>query len=235
MGTDEATWNRAILLYEKGKVKNFEDSGYSFSATVDGTSSYRVSLSAQDYRRAICTCYIGQNNECLCKHMIAVAIMAIKKGQKLTAEEKEISHEIKFSGKIEELSDDELAEIKLAITSALRYIKAYTGPSRLWFQYQDSLLEGCNRLTDIFSKLPASIQTADLIIKTLLRLDKKLQTGGVDDSDGVVGGFIEESVGLLKKFVQADTSVSKSFKQLENADTCFGWEEKLVKIFDKSS
>ena len=40
---------------------------------------------------------------------------------------------------------------KAEISGALRYIKAYEGPSRIWFVYQDSLIEGRNRLSAIFS------------------------------------------------------------------------------------
>jgi len=112
----------------------------------------------------------------------------------------------------------------------MRYIKSYTGPSKIWFTYQDSLTEGCNRLAAIVSKLPANRQTAKLLINLLLRLDKKLQTGGVDDSDGTVGGFIEEVVSLLVEFAQKDPECKKEFKALRDRETCFGWEEPLLNL-----
>lgn len=42
--------------------------------------------------------------------------------------------------------------------------------------------EGCARLSAVISDLPVNTQTAYLLVKLLLRLDKKLQVGGVDDA-----------------------------------------------------
>ncbi|OGI19226.1 MAG: hypothetical protein A3J06_04235 [Candidatus Moranbacteria bacterium RIFCSPLOWO2_02_FULL_48_19] len=68
--------------------------------------------------------------------------------------------------------------------------------SLTWFIYQNSLSEDCSRLAATVSELPVSLQTAELLVDLLLRMDKKLCTGGVDDSDGVVGGCMEEIVGV---------------------------------------
>jgi len=227
-GIDKATWEKAVDLYESGKVKNFSDTEFTYMADVLGTNSYKVIVSKNKYTDGDCTCYLGQNNT-LCKHMIAVAIYGLKKGLALTEEERSQHNEIKFSGKVEKITQDQLNLYKAEISGALRYIKAYIGPSKTWFAYQDSLTEGCNRLSAVFSRLPANPETAELIIETLLKLDKKLQTGGVDDSDGTVGGFIEESVNLLLNFAKSDSACSESFKKLENVETCFGWEEPLLR------
>lgn len=64
----------------------------------------------------------------------------------------------------------------------------------------------------------------------LLRLDKKLCTGGVDDSDGAVGGFMEETVSILEEFAKLDPSCIKVFQKLKGRDTCFGWEEPLTEL-----
>ncbi len=111
----------------------------------------------------------------------------------------------------------------------MRYIKPYESPSRIWFAYQGSLSEGCARLTKIVSDLPVSEQAAGLLVDMLLRLDDKLCRSGVDDSDGTVGGFIEEVVMMLKKYAELDPSCKKAFYKLENRETCFGWEEPLVR------
>ena len=115
----------------------------------------------------------------------------------------------------------------------MKYIKPYNGPSRLWFSYQNSLTEGCNRLAKIVSELPVDQQTANILVDLLLRLDKKLTMGGVDDSDGTVGCFIEETVQVLKEYVELDSSCVVPFKKLIGRETCFGWEESLLKIIDK--
>lgn len=108
------------------------------------------------------------------------------------------------------------------ITSAMRYIKSYNGPSKTWFAYQDSLIEGVNRLSSIVSKLPVSEQTAELLVSLLLRLDKKLCTGGVDDSDGTVGDFISEAVGVLKEYAKMDDLCINALEDLCGVQTCFG-------------
>lgn len=229
-GIDDGTWSKALSLYESGKVKNFQDTDFTWVADVQGTDLYKVIVSKKKYSDGDCTCYLGQNDT-LCKHMIAVAIYGLKKGQPLTNDEKSQHNKITFSGRIGEITQANLSLIKLKINGAMRYIKAYTGPSRIWFAYQDSLTEGYNRLAAIFSTLPANQQTTNLIIKTLLRLDEKLTTGGVDDSDGTVGGFIEEAVNLLIAFAKINPECIKEFGLLRGRQTCFGWEEPLLKFY----
>ena len=116
----------------------------------------------------------------------------------------------------------------------MKYIKPYNGPLRIWFSYQNSLAEGCNRLSKrlskIVSELPVSEQTAKLLVDMLLRLDGKLCRGGVDDSDGTVGDFIEETVRVLKEYAELDFSCVATFKVLEGKETCFGWEETLLEF-----
>ena len=77
-----------------------------------------------------------------------------------------------------------------------------------------------------------SYQTTVLVIKTLLRLDKKLVSGGVDDSDGTVGGLIEEGVTLLKAFAKLDPACAKVFVFLKNQHTCFDWEKPLLNEYN---
>lgn len=228
-GLDRVTWEKAVNLYETGKVITFKDNDLTFVANVQGTHLYRVVVSKKRYTDGDCTCYLGQN-DALCKHIIAVAIYALKKGRELSDEEKIQTNDVKFSNKIGELTPHEVNLFKAEVSGAMRYIKAYIGPSRTWFAYQDSLTEGCNRLAAVFSKLPCNRQTANLVINTLLKLDKKLTYGGVDDSDGTVGGFIEEAVKLLIEFAKVDSQCIKEFKNLKGKETCFGWEEPLLKL-----
>jgi len=230
--TDQPTFEKAVALYEAGKVTKFKEEINSYSAIVLGTQPYRVSIEARRFGLANCECYLGQRDT-LCKHMVALSIYAVMGGKKLSQEDKELVSGPVCSGKLGELNKTELAETKKAITSDMRYIKAYNGPSRIWFTYQSSLDEGCARLSKLVSDLPVSEQTAKLLVDTLLRLDKKLCTGGVDDSDGTVGGFMYEVVEVLKEFADLDEKCIKAFKKLCGQETCFGWEELLVKIFDE--
>ena len=227
--TDPPTFEKAVALYESGKVTEFEEGIGAYSAVVAGTKPYPVSVEARRFGLATCTCYLGQNDT-LCKHMVAVSIYTVMRGKKLELEDKKIFSSPVCSGKIGELGEEELKGTKQDIASALKYIKAYSGPSRTWFAYQDSLSEGCNRLAKIVSELPVSEQTAELLVKLLLRLDKKLCTGGVDDSDGTVGGFMEEVVTVLQEYARLDSECKKSFAVLEKTETCFGWEKPLLNL-----
>ena len=227
--TDGPTFEKAVDLYQKGKVTKFEEGIGGYSAVVLGTKPYRVSVEARRYDLATCECYLGQN-DMLCKHMVAVAIRAVTGGKSLTDEDKRLVSQATSSGRLEELSKEELAVIKKEITGAMKYIKSYNGLSRIWFSYQSSLSEGCNRLSKIVSELPISEQTAKLLIDMLLRLDNKLCRSGVDDSDGTVGGFIEETVQVLKEYAKLDPSCVKAFQKLKGKETCFGWEEPLLEL-----
>lgn len=229
--TDGPTFERAVGLYEKGKVIKFIEDFKGYSAIVLGTQPYYVYVSARHYDHGHCDCYLGRNDT-LCKHMVAVAIYAVMGGKKLSQEDKESVSSPKCSNKLGELSKEELRLTKKSITSAIRYIKAYVGPSRTWFAYQNSLCEGCARLSKLVSDLPVSEQTAKLLVDMLLRLDKRLCTGGVDDSDGTVGGFIQEVVLMLQEYAKLDSKCIKVFKKLCGQETCFGWEEPLVNILD---
>jgi hypothetical protein len=226
--TDGATFEKAVNLYEKGGVTHFKEELNGYFATVLGSKPYKVYVDNRYYDQGDCECYLGQNNT-LCKHMVAVAIWAVANGKPLNEEDKKIIDQPVCSGKLGKLNKNELAALKKSITDAMRHIKPYNGPSRIWFQYQDSLSEGCNRLSALISELPVSIETTQLLVDMLLRLDKKLCTGGVDDSDGTVGGFIEETVIMLKEYVKLDPECSQAFQKLKNINTCFGWEEDLVK------
>ena len=232
--TDGSTFEKAVDLYERGKVSQFREEIRAYSAVVLGTKPYRVSVEAHRYDYGHCECYLG-HNDTLCKHMVALAIYAVMRGKPLADEDKKLAGSLACSGRLGELSKEELAVTKKSITSAVRYIKAYTGPSRIWFAYQNSLSEGCNRLSAIISELPVSEQTAGLLVDMLLRLDRKLCGSGVDDSDGTVGGFIEEAVVMLQEYAKLDSRCIKAFKKLCGQKICFEWQEPLVKIFDERS
>jgi hypothetical protein len=227
--TDGPTFEKAVALYEQGKVTKFEEGIRNYSAIVLGTKPYRVSVEARRYDYGNCDCYLGQNDT-LCKHMVAVAIMAVMVGKPLSEKDKSKISDSVCSGRLGVLNKEELSLAKKFITEGTRYIKAYTGPSRTWFSYQNSLEEGCNRLSTIISELPVSEQTAKLLVDMLLRLDKKLCEGGVDDSDGTVGGFIEGTVNILEEYAKLDPACLKVFQILKDRKTCFGWEEPLLKI-----
>ena len=136
--TDAPTFEKAVGLYERGNVTQFEEGTSAYSAVVIGTKPYRVSVETRRYDAGSGECYLGQNDT-LCKHMVAVAIWAVKAGKPLTDEEKRLVTQPACSGKLGTLNKKELAAVTKSITAALRYIKPYEGPSRIWFSYQNSL------------------------------------------------------------------------------------------------
>jgi len=231
--TGSPTWERAVDLYERGKVMRVQDNEHSFSATVIGSRPYEVWVSVEKFDVGDCICYLGQKDE-LCKHLVALAVRVVVGGRPLTEKEKEMVSAPMCSGRRGELEAQALKSVQAAISVAMKYIKAYSGPSRTWFAYQASLSEGCNRLAAIFSELPASPQTAQLVVKTLLRLDDKLCRGGVDDSDGTVGGLMEDTVNMLIEYAKLDASCAIAFRELTGRSTCFEWEEPLVRFIDMS-
>ena len=233
--TDEATFARAVGLYEAGKVTEVETLGGYYSAVVQGTNPYRVSVSARSYKQGDCTCYLGQKGT-LCKHMVALAIYAVMDGKPLTDKDKLLSHKVECSKRREALSEEELMLVKMHIAAAMKHIKPYRGPSRTWFANQDSLQEGCNMLSAIVSDLPVNKQSAEILVKLLLRLDRKLCIGGVDDSNGIVGGFMTQVVGMLEEYARIDSDCINAFKSLVGIGiTCFQWEEPLIRIWDEKT
>lgn len=231
--TDPQTFERAVDLYESGKITKFKEGVRNYSAVVLGGKPYRVFVEARRFDYGTCECYLGQNDE-LCKHFVALAIHAVMRGKKLKVEDKEEITGPECSENLGELTKEDLSSVKNLITEAIRYIKSYSGSSSTWFAYQNSLDEGCNRLSKIVSDLPVSKQTTKLLIDLLLRLDEKLCRRGVDDSNGTVGGFIEGVVEMLKEYARLDPSCIKAFEKLAGKETCFGWESPLVKIFDET-
>jgi hypothetical protein len=166
--------------------------------------------------------------------MVALAFYAVMDGRPLSDKDRQVSNEVKCSDCREALSQDELARIKKSITESMKCIKPYRGPSRTWFANQDSLREGCNRMSVIVSDLPVNKQVAEILVKLLLRLDRKLRVGGVDDSNGIVGGFMTSVVEMLEEYAKIDPDCINAFKSLVGIGiTCFQWEEPLVRIWDE--
>jgi len=113
--TDRATYQRGADLYECGKVTEVEEAFGDYSAIVSGAKLYRVSISGRRYQDADCACYLGERGT-LCKHVVALALHAVMDGQPLTSVDKQQTSEIKCSDKREELSKDELADVKKSIS-----------------------------------------------------------------------------------------------------------------------
>ncbi|MCX6808657.1 MAG: hypothetical protein NTW50_03240 [Candidatus Berkelbacteria bacterium] len=229
---DKSTFEKAVALYKGGKVTQVREGIRSYSGVILGTKPYRVSVEARNYKYSSCDCYLGENGT-LCKHMVALALHVVKNGEPLSAQDSKQITEPACSGILCQPSAEESEVAKRNITMAMRYIKPYHGPSSTWDANQESLEEGCSRLSAVVARLPVHPESTKLLIDLLLRLDKKLQMGGVDDSNGIVGGFIEEVVNVLKEYVWLDPACKGTFVKLAKVGTCFGWEASLVKMIDE--
>ena len=157
-------------------------------------------------------------------------------GKPLNDKDRQIDNKVECSKQRKPMNDEELMLAKMHITDAMKRIKPYRGPSRTWFANQDSLREGCNMLSAIVSELPVNKKSAEILVKLLLRLDKKLRIGGVDDSNGIVGGFMTQVVEMLEEYARIDPDCINAFKSLIGIGiTCFQWEEPLVRIWDEKT
>lgn len=97
-GVDQKTWARAVELYEAGRVSEVEESYIGFTARVSGTHPYDVAVSETHYDRGHCNCFVGRQ-DILCKHMVALAIWAVRRGAPLSDGDKEQKNEVLFCGK----------------------------------------------------------------------------------------------------------------------------------------
>jgi len=227
---DAPTYTRARKLYESGKVIDmFQNGVASFGATVLGSEPYKVYISAKHFDVGSCDCYLGQNGT-LCKHMVALAITIVMSEN--STQSLEQNNELSCSNKLGELSVEDLLLVNKSRDSAIRFIKYYQGPSKTWFAYQDSLEEGCNRLSNLFSGLPVSKQTCKIVVTALIKIDKKLRTG-VDDSNGTVGRFMQETIAMLKDYAELDPACIDEFYRFTRVQTCFDWELPLVELINK--
>lgn len=73
------------------------------------------------------------------------------------------------------------------------------------------------------SQITCSGKLGELSKKELSEIKKELTT---------VGGFIEETVQMLKKYAKLDPPCIKAFEELKGKETCFGWEEPLLKLIE---
>lgn len=191
---DQAIFYRALNLFESKKVGLISEDRDGYFAQVQGTELYDVGVPFKSLDRADCTCYMGQRDE-MCKHILALALAVLDRAG--VKEEKAPTNT--FS---------DLSEVKAFVTKAMRHIKPYHGPSKIWFKYQAGLSKGSCMIADAIENLEPSPQNAKYVWSLVKRLDQKLLRG-VDDSDGFVSGGIMRLVEHLVFMVRQDKKLSK--------------------------
>lgn len=230
IGVGDEEFKKGKKLFDDGKVNYLKSDFGGFNAIVSGTHDYTVFVDVNNFDQGNCNCYIGQK-ETLCKHMIALAIASVVKYRPEDSEVIQIPlGQAMCSGEVRDITKDELGIIKKEIRSAVAYIKSYNGPSKTWFAYQDSLLKGKRLVLYTLSKLPVCKISADLCINLIIKLDDKLATSGIDDSDGTIGDLVEQIMELLSMFRVEDPNLKTYIINKFPKKTNFEWEKDLFTI-----
>jgi hypothetical protein len=216
---NNATYDRALDLYKAGKVGPITSDRLGYSAIVQGTHPYRVTVSAKHVDKGDCDCYLGQNDS-LCKHILALALAVLGP-----------------SGAIESFGNTAISrvspdEAKQLIKDGIKKLRAYIGPSRVWFSYQRSLATGAAMIAEATRNLPPSKENADYLWRLIERLDKKLETG-IDDSDGVLGNCIDIIISCLADYARQIPELEPRIRKFCRRKTGFGFEARLQSLIDK--
>lgn len=119
------------------------------------------------------------------------------------------------------------ADAKLHISAAIKKIRSYDGPSRIWFEYQRKLDIAAGMISEALPLLDTSMANAKYLWKIVLRLSDKLARGGVDDSNGTIGGAIYATLERLAQMSKNDQAIKAWAVKNCTTDTGFGFEEEL--------
>ena len=208
-----ATFKRAQMLYRSGKVGEVVEKPLGYSATVLGTQPYVVSISLSRVDNGDCNCYLGQHGR-MCKHLLALALKILDgsgKGVSVAAGPQ---------------APEDLASVRPIVNAGMNRLRAYHGPSKIWFSYQRTLATGASMIAQAVSGLPPTKENAAYLWAVIIRIDKKL-VNGVDDSDGVVGECVARITQQLAAYAQVVPALVPVIKQFCSKKTNFCFEAEL--------
>lgn len=211
----EAVFKRALGLFKTGKVTNVADDAVGYGATIIGTKPYEVYIKDKNLDVGYCDCYLGQNDT-YCKHMLALAIYVLNQHKIIDKNGRAIGGNAVNA-----------ENAKVHIGKALRKVGSYDGPSNIWFSYQGKLDVASGMINDSLPCIEPTLENAKYLWTLVLRLSKKLATGGVDDSNGTIGGAIQAIVQKLADFAKNDIDIQKWITKNCTSDTGFGFEDDL--------
>lgn len=216
----EPIFARARQLFHTGCVQDLEQISDGYRATVQGSSPYRVRLSQKRIDYADCTCYMGQNDE-LCKHVLAVGLAVLYEFEGVTRDGEPTA---RFAIDSSDAQDH--------ISAGMRYIRSYDGPSRIWFEYQRKLDIGAGMIIEGAAALETTRDNAKYLWRLIVRLSKRLSTGGVDDSNGTVGEVVSVVMRQIADMAAEDASIREWALKNCHDDTGFGFEVDLQSVLD---
>lgn len=216
--TSRSIVDKAVELFKSGCVGPISEGPHEYSAIVQGTEPYRVSMSQNRIDDSDCTCYMGRNDQ-LCKHVLALALEVLEK-----------------SGVQEDTrspqSPTDLVEAKEIVRDGMKRIKPYRGPSKIWFRYQRDLSVGCGMIEDAVAALPPIKENAKYIWSLVKRLDKKL-LNGIDDSDGTVGGCVSGLIEQLAAHAEENPELISMIEQFCSEGTSYDFHVMLEGMIDE--
>lgn len=212
---DEKIFERAKNLFSDNKVLDFRSTPAGYLATVSGSRPYRVFVSVKSIDYGDCECYMGQNGS-LCKHMIAVGLMALRHAGRIDE-----------AGSSTEPSPASMDERKALLSAGLRKIKPYSGPSKHWFSYQSKLDIGAATISESCAGLNPNPENAKFLWSVIKRIDRKL-ANGVDDSNGTVWPVASGLVEVLAEWASQNNELYKLISTFTQAKTEFGYHQELL-------
>ena len=215
---DGAIFARAKQLFREGCVQDVTEIRDGYCAIVRGGHSYRVRLNQKRIDYAGCDCYMGQNDQ-LCKHVLALALAVLSEFGGVTPD-----------GEPTATFVVDAADARDHIAAGMHYIRAYTGPSRIWFEYQRKLDIAAGMISEGVDALETSKDNAKYLWRLVLRLSRKLSEGGVDDSNGTIGGAIFTIMRRIAAMAAADNSIREWALTNCHEDTGFGFETELQEM-----
>lgn len=208
-----AAFQRAQVLYRSGKVGRVVEGLSGFEATVHGTQPYAVTISSSRVDQGDCTCYLGQHGR-MCKHMLALALAVLQDSGKL--ESMTTAHS----------APTDLVAVKHIVNAGMNKLRAYRGPSKIWFSYQRTLATGAGIIAQGVSALPATKENAAYLWSVIMRIDRKL-ANGVDDSDGVVGECAARITQQLAAYAHSEPALAPVIRRYCDKKTNFCFEDEL--------
>ncbi|CAN5667851.1 hypothetical protein BH23PAT2_BH23PAT2_00820 [soil metagenome] len=219
----EGMFQRALDLFCAAKVTKFASHPRGFNAVVKGGSNYHVSISSKKIDDGACDCYMGQDGQ-LCKHLLALGLFVLQQNGMID-ERGQPTGNAKLAP----------ADARLHIAAGVRKIRPYDGPSRIWFGYQRDLDIGVGMIAEGVNLLEPSLDNAKYLWKLVIRLSRKLSHGGVDDSNGTVGGGIDDILSTIVDMTMSDKKIRQYVIKNCTEETGFGFEENLANLMQKTS
>lgn len=215
-----AVFDRALTIFESGKIGPITSNRQGYSAVIIGTHPYQVSVSAKRVDTGSCNCYLGQHDR-LCKHILALALAVLHKTGRISHPRTALT------------SPKSPEEAKQAIREGMKKLRAYTGPSRVWFSYQRDLATGSAMIAEAVDTLPPTKQNAQFLWRLIERIDRKL-ANAVDDSDGQVSECTAVIIRRLADYAEQAPELAPTIQAFCKRKTSFDFEHDLQSILKQA-